>query len=51
MEFGRMHLFGPDGSDRVVIRNEECDDDVIRLSPGDQGDLERAYRAIGAVAS
>ena len=51
LEFGRMHLFGPDGSDRVVIRDEENDDDVIRLSPEDQMTLERAYRAIGAVAS
>ncbi|HYI25626.1 MAG TPA: hypothetical protein VD767_09470 [Thermomicrobiales bacterium] len=49
--YGKMHLFGPDGSDRTVIRDEESDDDVIRLSPEDQMTLERAYRAIGAVAS
>jgi hypothetical protein len=44
--FGTMHLFGPDGSDRIVSWEEDPDDsDAIRLSPRDREILERSRPA------
>lgn len=49
--YGKMHLFGPDGSDRVVVRDEVAGDDIIRLAAADQVILDEAYRAAQAVSS
>jgi hypothetical protein len=49
--YGKMHLFGPDGSARVVMRDEDSGDDVIRLAAADKVMLDKTYRASRAVAS
>jgi hypothetical protein len=42
MQFGRIHLLGPDGSDRIVSWEEDPDDsDAIRLSAYDRELLAR----------
>ena len=50
--YGKMHVFGPDGSDRLVERDEDADgDDILHLSRQDRASLERSYRTSQAVAS
>lgn len=49
--YGKMRLFGPDGSNRVVLRDDDANDDIIRLSSADRAALDRAYRASQPVAS
>ena len=43
-QFGKMHLFGPDGSDRIVDWADDDGGDEIRLTPADRAILEHARR-------
>jgi hypothetical protein len=43
-QFGHMHLFGPDGSDRIVSYADDDGGDAIRLIPADRALLERSRR-------
>jgi hypothetical protein len=49
LQFGKMRLFGPDGSDRIVDWADDNGGDTIRLVPEDRAILAKAGSATHAV--